>query len=53
MRERAADVAAAPTAGGAVTSGRTLTLPLAAARTLHLAAQGLLAPPRRKATKDD
>src|SRR5215469_5505727 len=30
-----------------------VTLPLAAARTLHLAAQGLLAPPRRKATKDD
>ncbi len=29
------------------------TLPLAAARTLHLAAQGLLAPPRRKATKAD
>jgi uncharacterized protein YcaQ len=53
MRERAADIAAAPTAGGAATSGHTLTLPLAAARTLHLAAQGLLAPPRRKATKDD
>lgn len=33
--------------------GSTLTLPLAAARTLHLAAQGLLAPPRRKATKAD
>jgi uncharacterized protein len=30
-----------------------LTLPLAAARTIHLAAQGLLAPPRRKATKAD
>ena len=29
------------------------TLPLAAARTLHLAAQGLLAPPRRKAAKAD
>ncbi|TKC92480.1 winged helix-turn-helix domain-containing protein [Trinickia terrae] len=29
------------------------TLPLAAARTLHLAAQGLLAPPRRKADKAD
>lgn len=29
------------------------SIPLAAARTLHLAAQGLLAPPRRKATKDD
>lgn len=29
------------------------TIALAAARTLHLAAQGLLAPPRRKATKDD
>ena len=29
------------------------TLPLAAARTLHLAAQGLLTPPRRKATKAD
>ncbi|TDV24791.1 hypothetical protein C7405_12542 [Paraburkholderia caballeronis] len=30
-----------------------VTLPIAAARTLHLAAQGLIAPPRRKATKDD
>lgn len=29
------------------------TIPLAAARTLHLAAQGLLSPPRRKANKDD
>ncbi|PCE23507.1 hypothetical protein BWP39_27900 [Paraburkholderia acidicola] len=29
------------------------TLPLSAARTLHLAAQGLLTPPRRKATKPD
>ncbi|MGH8779494.1 winged helix-turn-helix domain-containing protein [Paraburkholderia sp.] len=29
------------------------TLPLSAARTLHLAAQGLLNPPRRKATKAD
>lgn len=29
------------------------TLPLSAARTLHLAAQGLLTPPRRKATKAD
>jgi uncharacterized protein YcaQ len=29
------------------------TLPLAAARTLHLAAQGLLTPPRRKAVKAD
>ena len=28
-------------------------LPLAAARTLHLAAQGLLSPPRRKAVKED
>lgn len=28
-------------------------LPLSAARTLHLAAQGLATPPRRKATKDD
>ncbi|WP_081715811.1 winged helix-turn-helix domain-containing protein [Paraburkholderia mimosarum] len=53
MRERAADIAATPTAGSAATSGHTPTLPLAAARTLHLAAQGLLAPPRQKATKDD
>ncbi|MPW15410.1 hypothetical protein GCT13_00385 [Paraburkholderia sp. CNPSo 3157] len=30
-----------------------ITLPLSAARTLHLAAQGLLTPPRRKATKAD
>lgn len=30
-----------------------LTLSPAAARALHLAAQGLLTPPRRKATKDD
>jgi len=29
------------------------SIPLAAARTLHLAAQGLLSPPRRKATHDD
>ncbi|MGF6595777.1 uncharacterized protein YcaQ [Paraburkholderia sp. GAS448] len=29
------------------------TVPLSAARTLHLAAQGLLVPPRRKAMKDD
>ncbi|MFM0203858.1 winged helix-turn-helix domain-containing protein [Paraburkholderia fungorum] len=29
------------------------TLPLSAARTLHLAAQGLLTPPRRKAVKTD
>ncbi len=29
------------------------TVPLSAARTLHLAAQGLLAPPRRKASKAD
>ncbi|MGF6774848.1 winged helix-turn-helix domain-containing protein [Paraburkholderia sp. GAS334] len=29
------------------------TVPLSAARTLHLAAQGLLAPPRRKAAKAD
>ncbi|WP_186073485.1 winged helix-turn-helix domain-containing protein [Burkholderia gladioli] len=29
------------------------TLPLSAARSLHLAAQGLLAPPRRKAVKAD
>jgi uncharacterized protein YcaQ len=29
------------------------TIPLSAARTLHLMAQGLLAPPRRKATKAD
>jgi len=31
----------------------TVHLPLAAARTLHLAAQGLLRPPRRKATPAD
>ncbi|SIT45077.1 conserved hypothetical protein [Paraburkholderia piptadeniae] len=30
-----------------------IALPLSAARTLHLAAQGLLTPPRRKATKAD
>ena len=30
---------------------RMKTIPLSAARTLHLMAQGLLAPPRRKATK--
>jgi len=30
-----------------------ITIDLAAARTLHLAAQGLLTPPRRKANKDD
>lgn len=30
-----------------------LTLSTAAARALHLAAQGLLTPPRRKATKSD
>ncbi|SDI14447.1 hypothetical protein SAMN04487926_112210 [Paraburkholderia steynii] len=30
-----------------------ITLPLPAARNLHLAAQGLLSPPRRKATKAD
>src|SRR5260370_38710307 len=29
------------------------TIPLQAARTLHLIAQGLLTPPRRKATKAD
>ncbi|RKP45197.1 winged helix-turn-helix domain-containing protein [Trinickia fusca] len=29
------------------------TIPVTAARTLHLAAQGLLTPPRRKAVKDD
>lgn len=39
-------------APGAIAS-TTVTLPLAAARTLHLTAQGLIAPPRRKATKDD
>jgi uncharacterized protein YcaQ len=50
MRERAAEVAEAPTVAEA---GSSLVLPLAAARTLHLAAQGLLAPPRRKATQDD
>ncbi|MDR3098207.1 MAG: winged helix DNA-binding domain-containing protein [Paraburkholderia sp.] len=38
---------------GSQPSQSTVTLPLAAARTLHLAAQGLLAPPRRKATSDD
>lgn len=50
MRERDADVGDAPTVAEARSS---LILPLAAARTLHLAAQGLLAPPRRKATPDD
>lgn len=48
--EDGCDTANAPDAP--VASGG-LTLPLAAMRTLHLAAQGLLAPPRRKATKDD
>ncbi|WP_081771977.1 winged helix-turn-helix domain-containing protein [Paraburkholderia nodosa] len=50
MRERAVEVAEAPTVSEARSS---LVLPLTAARTLHLAAQGLLAPPRRKATRDD
>jgi uncharacterized protein len=36
-----------------VTDDRVKTLPLSAARTLHLAAQGLLTPPRRKAVKTD
>ena len=36
-----------------VTDTRVKTLPLSAARTLHLAAQGLLTPPRRKAVKAD
>ncbi|SDE24128.1 winged helix-turn-helix domain-containing protein [Paraburkholderia lycopersici] len=55
MRERVADIgeAPAPAEAGAIAATPTLTLPLAAARTLHLAAQGLLAPPRRKATSDD
>ncbi|MFX1764594.1 crosslink repair DNA glycosylase YcaQ family protein [Paraburkholderia sp. A1RI-2L] len=51
MRDEAAlDIAAE---ASAQPSRTTVTLPLAAARTLHLAAQGLLAPPRRKATADD
>ena len=36
-----------------MTDAHVTTLPLAAARTLHLAAQGLLTPPRRKAVKAD
>lgn len=36
-----------------MTDARVKTLPLSAARTLHLAAQGLLTPPRRKAVKAD
>ncbi|CAG9247051.1 winged helix DNA-binding domain-containing protein YcaQ [Paraburkholderia unamae] len=51
MRECSADSADA--ASGTADTRSSLTLPLTAARTLHLAAQGLLAPPRRKATKDD
>ncbi|RAR64891.1 hypothetical protein C7401_1047 [Paraburkholderia unamae] len=51
MRECSADSADA--ASGTADARSSLTLPLTAARTLHLAAQGLLAPPRRKATKDD
>lgn len=59
MRDLAVPLAAPLAAGSASTSLVTtvadtcLTLPLAAARTLHLAAQGLIAPPRRKATKHD
>jgi uncharacterized protein YcaQ len=53
MRERHPEIAASPTLANGGIHSPTLTLPLAAARTLHLAAQGLLAPPRRKATKDD
>jgi uncharacterized protein len=53
MRERSPVVEDAPTDADAGTHGHALNLPLAAVRTLHLAAQGLLAPPRRKATKDD
>ncbi len=36
-----------------MTDARVKTLPLSAARTLHLAAQGLLTPPRRRAVKAD
>ena len=53
MRERSPDIAETSAIAEASPHGHTLTLPLAAARTLHLAAQGLLTPPRRKATKDD
>lgn len=51
MRDDAAFDAATDSAAAHAPSN--LTLPLAAARTLHLAAQGLLAPPRRKATRGD
>ena len=52
------DVTAPPTSGSgsppsAPHSPASVALPVAGARTLHLAAQGLLAPPRRKATKQD
>jgi len=51
MRDDAALDAATDTTHASAST--TVTLPLAAARTLHLAAQGLIAPPRRKATQDD
>ncbi|WP_322012313.1 winged helix-turn-helix domain-containing protein [Paraburkholderia sp. J12] len=51
MREDAALDAAAETPSASASP--LAVLPLAAARTIHLAAQGLLAPPRRKATKAD
>lgn len=52
------DVSTSPASGSpppasAPRSRAPITLPVAAARTLHLAAQGLVAPPRRKATKPD
>jgi len=47
------ETALATQAEAGTPSATRVTLPLAAARTLHLAAQGLLAPPRRKATSDD
>lgn len=60
MRERESDVdgdgdgdAAACADAAPGTPASAPTLPLSAARALHLAAQGLLAPPRRKATQDD
>jgi uncharacterized protein YcaQ len=46
VRSHAAPIATTP-------NPSVITLPVSAARTLHLAAQGLLAPPRRKATKAD
>lgn len=56
MRDISASVPTAPASGSppSDTHARApLVLPVAAARTLHLAAQGFVAPPRRKATKDD